>query len=185
MYVNHVFYCAHHLHSSYLLTNIRLTKVVTPVWPPKGLRDRLVARGRKRLCTTALRVSPLPRGTSRPSMYRVYKGLSISLCLSVSVSLTLSLCLPVSLSLSLSVCLCLSFSVCLSVSVSVSLSLYLSLSVSFSVSHSLYPSFCLSFCGCLLLFHKIVYRLVYIGLFNQNYGDDRPTLNPVIRASYC
>src|SRR6218665_881389 len=54
MYVNHVFYCAHHLHSSYILTNIRLTKVVTPVWPPKGLRDRLVARGRKKLFTTAI-----------------------------------------------------------------------------------------------------------------------------------
>src|SRR6218665_3754914 len=28
--------------------------VARPVWPPKGLRDRLVARGRKRLCTTAV-----------------------------------------------------------------------------------------------------------------------------------
>ena len=27
---------------------------MTPIWPPNGLRDRLVARGRKRLCTTGL-----------------------------------------------------------------------------------------------------------------------------------
>ena len=28
--------------------------IVTLVWPPKGLRNRLVARGRKRLCTTGI-----------------------------------------------------------------------------------------------------------------------------------
>jgi len=27
---------------------------VTPVWPPNGLRDRLVARGQKRLCITGI-----------------------------------------------------------------------------------------------------------------------------------
>jgi len=29
--------------------------IVTLVWPPKGLRHRLVARSRKRLCTTGLK----------------------------------------------------------------------------------------------------------------------------------
>jgi len=31
-----------------------ISYVVTLDWPPKGLRNRLVARGRKRLCTTDL-----------------------------------------------------------------------------------------------------------------------------------
>src|SRR6218665_453574 len=31
-----------------------MSYILTLVWPPKGLRNRLVARGRKRLCTTAL-----------------------------------------------------------------------------------------------------------------------------------
>ena len=31
-----------------------ISYIVTPVWPPRGLRNRLVARGRKRLCTTGL-----------------------------------------------------------------------------------------------------------------------------------
>jgi len=33
-----------------------ISYIVTPVWPPKGFRNRLVPRGRKRLCTTALQV---------------------------------------------------------------------------------------------------------------------------------
>jgi len=33
-----------------------ISYIVTPVWPPKGFRNRLVARGRKRLCTTGLRL---------------------------------------------------------------------------------------------------------------------------------
>jgi len=40
--------------SSYMLTSIHLTQVAAPVWSPNGLRDQLVARGRKRLCTTAV-----------------------------------------------------------------------------------------------------------------------------------
>jgi len=31
-----------------------ISYIVTPVWPPKGFRNRLVARGRKRLCTTVV-----------------------------------------------------------------------------------------------------------------------------------
>src|SRR6218665_175951 len=34
--------------------SFEISYIVTLVWPPKGLRNRLVARGRKRLCTTAL-----------------------------------------------------------------------------------------------------------------------------------
>src|SRR6218665_3282216 len=31
-----------------------ISYIIALVWPPKKLRNRLVARGRKRLCTTAL-----------------------------------------------------------------------------------------------------------------------------------
>jgi len=37
-----------------MVQELHLTEVVTPVWPLKGLRDRLMARGPKRLCTTVL-----------------------------------------------------------------------------------------------------------------------------------
>src|SRR6218665_516693 len=60
----HVFYYAHHL--PYILTSILLTQVVTPVWPPKSFRDRLVARGRKRLCTTALNATGLSNNYCLP-----------------------------------------------------------------------------------------------------------------------
>jgi len=50
----HVFCCAHHLHR--LLQSFTWFLVVTPLWPPEGLRHRLVARCRKRLCTTVLYV---------------------------------------------------------------------------------------------------------------------------------
>src|SRR6218665_2855172 len=36
------------MHSFYISYSVKLA------WPPKGLRNRLVARGRKRLCTTDL-----------------------------------------------------------------------------------------------------------------------------------
>ena len=39
--------------SSYILT-FGMKYIVILVWPPKELRNRLVARGRKRLCTTVL-----------------------------------------------------------------------------------------------------------------------------------
>jgi len=39
--------------SSYILT-FGMRYIVRLVWPPKGLGNRLVARGRKRLCTTVL-----------------------------------------------------------------------------------------------------------------------------------
>jgi len=47
-----VLYYTHHLHEIfYACVGNRLDALI---WPPNGLRHRLVAPGQKRLCTTAL-----------------------------------------------------------------------------------------------------------------------------------
>src|SRR6218665_3241732 len=38
-----------------IIYNVSYMYIVTLVWPPKGLRNLIVARGRKRLCTTVLK----------------------------------------------------------------------------------------------------------------------------------
>ena len=99
-------------------------------------------------------------------LFRDPHRFSVSLCVSVtlsvclSVSVSLSVCLSVSLYLCLSVSLCVS--VCLSVSISVCLCLCLSVSVCLSVSLSVPLSVSVSVCLCLCLCLSVCLSLVLV-----------------------